>query len=302
MNSTQKRLLILSLFSICALFMCVFGVYKIYYTPKIVLNGNETITINLYEKYNEMGAIAYNHNKDLTKQIKISDNIDESKPGKYKVTYELKNSKIERNVIVKDSIVPTITLNGNNKTIVKINTEYNELGATAFDNVDGEISDKIEIINNVDTSKIGDYKIIYKVTDKAGNSTIQEREVLVRNDDTYVRVSIENQLIEVYKNNELVVSSPIVTGTKNYSDTDRGIFKIYYKSRNVYLKGAGYLSYVNYWMPYNGGEGLHDATWRTKFGDKIYKTNGSHGCINMPLDIAEQVYNIVTVGTIVEVY
>ena len=72
--------------------------------------------------------------------------------------------------------------------------------------------------------------------------------------------------------------------------------------KHVYLKGAGYLSYVNYWMPYNGGEGLHDATWRDEFGKDIYKTSGSHGCINMPLDIAEQVYNNVEVGTIVEVY
>jgi len=55
-------------------------------------------------------------------------------------------------------------------------------------------------------------------------------------------------------------------------------------------------------MPYNGGEGLHDATWRTEFGKDIYKTNGSHGCVNLPLDIAKEIYDIVKVGTIVEVY
>ena len=55
-------------------------------------------------------------------------------------------------------------------------------------------------------------------------------------------------------------------------------------------------------MPYNRGEGLHDATWRQEFGGEIYKNNGSHGCINMPLDIAEKVYNAVSVGTVVEVY
>ena len=57
MNNTQKRILILSLVCIIALFICVFGIYQIYHTPKIVLNGNETITINLYEKYNEICRI-----------------------------------------------------------------------------------------------------------------------------------------------------------------------------------------------------------------------------------------------------
>lgn len=302
MNNTQKRLLILSLLCITALFMCIFGLYQIYHTPKIILNGNETITINLYEKYNEMGAIAYNHDENLTEHIEITDNINENIPGEYKVTYKLKNTKVERNVVVKDNIAPTIKLNGNEKVIVKINSEYKELGATAIDTIDGDLSTNIKIESNIDTTKIGNYKVTYRVTDKSGNNNLIEREVLVREDDTYIRVSIDNQLIEVFKNNELVISSKIVTGTKKYSDTDKGIFKIYYKSKNVYLKGPGYLSYVNYWMPYNGGEGLHDATWRTEFGNDIYKTNGSHGCVNLPLDIAKEIYEIVKVGTIVEVY
>ena len=46
-------------------------------------------------------------------------------------------------------------------------------------------------------------------------------------------------------------------------------------------------------MPYNGGEGLHDATWRSSFGGTIYKNSGSHGCVNLPLKTAEQVYGIV---------
>jgi len=175
MNNTQKRLLILSLLCITALFMCIFGLYKIYYTPKIILNGNETITINLYEKYNEMGAIAYNYDEDLTKDIQISDNINENIPGKYKVTYKLKNTKAERNVIVKDNIAPSIKLNGNEKVIVKINSEYKELGATAIDTIDGDLSTNIKIESNIDTSKIGDYKVTYRITDKSGNNNLIER-------------------------------------------------------------------------------------------------------------------------------
>ena len=55
-------------------------------------------------------------------------------------------------------------------------------------------------------------------------------------------------------------------------------------------------------MPYNRGEGLHDATWRSVFGTQNYKTNGSHGCINMPLDITDDIYDNVSVGTKVLVH
>jgi lipoprotein-anchoring transpeptidase ErfK/SrfK len=47
-------------------------------------------------------------------------------------------------------------------------------------------------------------------------------------------------------------------------------------------------------MPFNGGIGLHDATWRSSFGGNIYKTNGSHGCVNMPLQSAKKVYENIT--------
>ena len=56
------------------------------------------------------------------------------------------------------------------------------------------------------------------------------------------------------------------------------------------LKGEDYATPVKYWMPFNGGIGLHDADWRSKFGGTIYQTNGSHGCINLPPKVAAQVY------------
>ena len=49
-------------------------------------------------------------------------------------------------------------------------------------------------------------------------------------------------------------------------------------------------------MGFNGGIGIHDATWRSKFGGDIYKYDGSHGCINLPLSFAAQVYEIAEPG------
>jgi len=310
MNIKQMIITFISSVSLIGILTCVFCSYYFYNHPKITLNGEETITINLYEKYNEMGAVAYIQEIDMSDKINITDNINEEVPGIYTVTYHLNNSKVERNVVVKDNIAPTIKLKGKDKIYLQINGTYKEEGATANDNIDGDISNKIEIKGSVDTSKVGKYIITYTVKDNEGNKASINREINIQapapkievDPTTHVKISISNQTIEVYKDNMLVVSSSIVTGTENYNDSDKGTFMIYSKSKNVYLKGVGYLSFVNYWMPYNKGEGLHDATWRKEFGGEIYKTNGSHGCINMPLDVAEKVYNIVNVGTIVEVY
>ena len=302
MNKGQRNILLFTLIIMTGIILCSVRLYQIANIPKIVLNGNKVITMNLYETYNEEGAQAYRNKEDISNEIIIEGNIDTNKPGNYEIKYTIDNEEITRNVIVKDNISPTLTINGAKELIVGLNTEYIDEGAKATDNIDGDITTNIEVEGKVDTTTLGEYKLTYKVKDEAGNTITDTRTVLVKENHSYVRVSIEKQTVELFKNNKLILTSPIVTGTKNVSESDKGIFKIYYKSQNVYLKGAGYLSYVNYWMPYNGGEGLHDATWREEFGEEIYKTSGSHGCINMPLEIAKEGYNNVEVGTIVEVY
>jgi len=302
MNNGQKNILTLLILSIIGILFCSIRLYQVLNTPKIILNGKEIITMNLYEDYNELGAKAYKNDENISDKIIISGNINNKEPGEYKISYSVDNEKIYRSIIVKDNVIPTITINGPEELIIGLNTNYLDEGAIATDNVDKDITKKIEISSNVDTSKVGNYTVTYTVKDSANNVATKTRNVIVKESSTYIRVSIEKQKLEFFKDNKLFLESDIVTGTENYTDSDKGIFKIYYKSKNVYLKGAGYLSYVNYWMPYNGGEGLHDATWRNEFGKDLYKTEGSHGCINLPLEIAEQIYNNVTIGTIVEVY
>ena len=116
--------------------------------------------------------------------------------------------------------------------------------------------------------------------------------------DTAVVVDISSQTLTVYSNNRIVLTAPIVSGRDTQDrQSDLGIFKIRAKETDRYLTdGSTYNSHVNYWMPYNGGEGLHDATWRSRFGGEIYKKNGSHGCINMPLEKAAELYDLVHVN------
>lgn len=121
---------------------------------------------------------------------------------------------------------------------------------------------------------------------------------------TYVEVDLEGQHVYMFQNGALVWDAPCVTGNlaKKY-DTPAGIYSLAYKQRDRVLRGAKqadgtyeYESPVSYWMPFNGGIGLHDANWRSKFGGTIYKTSGSHGCINLPPEKAAALYDLVYKG------
>lgn len=120
---------------------------------------------------------------------------------------------------------------------------------------------------------------------------------------TYVEVSIEEQHLWHYEDYKLCCESDIVTGTLNKHNTPTGVFYISEKIPGKVLRGAGYATYVNRWMRLNNnGIGLHDASWRSQFGDKIYESNGSHGCINLPKTYAYDLYKEVYVGMPVVVY
>ena len=122
--------------------------------------------------------------------------------------------------------------------------------------------------------------------------------------NTYVDVNITDQTMTYILNGEPVLASACVTGDVNRSRaTPIGIFAVYGHVKGTYLTGPTWHNWVDYWMPFSrGGCGLHDATWRRKFGGNIYKTNGSHGCVNLPHDKAEELFNMITVGTVVIVH
>lgn len=63
-----------------------------------------------------------------------------------------------------------------------------------------------------------------------------------------------------------------------------------------------YESFVSYWMPFNGGIGMHDASWRGAFGGSYYMYGGSHGCINMPSSKAAKLYEMIETGCVVVCY
>ena len=136
------------------------------------------------------------------------------------------------------------------------------------------------------------------------------KDVDARFGGTYVEADLSNQHVYYYENGQLILDTPCVSGTKYDSSrhTVLGLYSIYYKQRNRTLRGPmvngapSYTSFVNYWMPFYRGYGLHDASWRGSFGGTIYYSSGSHGCINLPYNAAATLYEHTEVGTPVIVF
>lgn len=117
---------------------------------------------------------------------------------------------------------------------------------------------------------------------------------------SYVEVDLGNQHVWMYIDGEEIVSTDCVSGDMMQSDrtTPAGTYTLYYKESPSVLEDEEktYRTEVTYWMPFNGGIGLHDATWRGSFGGNINQSNGSHGCINLPLDAAKTIYDNIYAG------
>jgi len=149
-------------------------------SPEIELNGDENLNIELYNNYVEKGATA-NDDKDgnLTSSIQIVNNIVLNKLGKYAVTYTVTDKSgntalkyryvnviftTSTDTLKNDTIAPVITLFGTSPMFVKTGNPYNEPGATAMDNIYGDLTPFIIFSNNVNTMMNGTYTATYTVT------------------------------------------------------------------------------------------------------------------------------------------
>lgn len=127
-----------------------------------------------------------NYDKDLSKKVKSILNID-----KTQVTYQVTDSsgnttKVVKKIVYKDKVAPVITLNGNEETYVSLGEKFNDPGVKAEDNCDGDLTKEVKKEGSVDTSKLGEYTITYKVSDKAGNEATKTRKVVITNGVIYL--------------------------------------------------------------------------------------------------------------------
>lgn len=152
--------------------------------PVISLTGSEIGIACPGKDYVDEGATASdNYDGDISDKVKVE-------VGDNKLVYSVSDSsgnigKIERSIEYKDEDSPAIELKGNSTIYLYVGNSYNEPGYTASDNCDGDITDKVEVSGNVNTSSSGTYKITYSVTDSNDNSSSVERTVIVRKKNVY---------------------------------------------------------------------------------------------------------------------
>ena len=113
----------------------------------------------------------------------------------------------------------------------------------------------------------------------------------------YIEVNLTEQVLYYIKGGELFLKTDIVSGNiRSGHRTPSRICYVQGKYRNTVLRGPGYASFVYHWVPVYKAIGIHDATWRSSFGGDIYLTNGSHGCVNVPLEQMEILYADIETG------
>ena len=213
----------------------------------IELNGDSNIVVYKNGNYNDPGAIAYDSNKkDLSKNIKVINNVDLNKTGKYEIIYKLDDIYVKRIVKVidkpnynsqnpnkdntesKKSGETTITLKGNETIYIEMYGNYKEEGFTAIDTVDGNIKKKVKVTHNVDNKKPGIYQVVYTVKNSSGITTSVVRNIVVMkvdinltleniyytNNDVKINVSVDDEYFDY-----LLLPNGITTNEKNCSFT-----------------------------------------------------------------------------------
>ena len=148
--------------------------------PVITLIGMTPITIEAGSTYTDAGATASDDKDgDITSKMTISNTVNANVVRSYTVTYNVtdnngnKADTVTRTVNVVDAAAPVITMLGTTPVTVIQNGIYSDAGATATDNVDGNITANIVTVSTVNTSIVGTYTVTYNVTDNAGNAAAQ---------------------------------------------------------------------------------------------------------------------------------
>lgn len=166
-------------------------------------------------------------------------------------------------------------------------------------NLDASVAAIYETLTNLEDVTSNIIELIY--TNNAFNNGIIG--------NTYVEISLLEQRMVFYKDGNLIVDTPVVTGLPNgIYNTPRGIWNVWIKESNRYLEGKNldgskYKSFVNFWMQIDHtGVGIHDSSWQYAYGGSLYQSVGSHGCINTPYEATKTIYENIDMGTPVIIY
>ena len=244
--------------------------------PKLKLKGNKIIKLNLYEEYIEYGYIVEHYNKDLYYNVKIINEINNSKLGVYDVKYVLnyKNKSIvkTRKIKVVDTIKPEIVLQGEDEIFIKEGQKYSEIGYKAIDNYDGDITNLVTITNNI-KEEIGKYEVIYSVSDSSGNTSKKIRIVnVIKNNNGIIYLTfddgpseITSKILDLLKEEDIKATFFVL----NYSNIYEPIIKrIVEEGHTIALHTYTH----NYKLIYSSKENYYNDL--NKIKEKVKNTTG----------------------------
>ena len=278
-------------------------------TTEFSLIGEDKVILEVKDKYKEEGFIAKSNGRDIKERVEVTSDLNTDKVGNYKVTYNLKikylniDRTLIRNVYVKDTKKPKLTVNSDKEVTLYVGDTYDYPTYNAVDEYDGDITKDVKVDSNLNLESEGKYEVKYSVKDSSNNEETDKIVITVEKQrkNAYIDISISEQALRYYEYGELALYSDIVTGIND--GTPVGTFSVVNKARNVTLKGDDYESHVDYWIAFYGSSyGMHDASWRSYFGGSIYRYNGSHGCVNMPYYKVQQLYYLADYGTPVYIH
>lgn len=205
-NCNKKKIIII-ISAIISLFL-VIGVLSFVFYPRIKLIGENKITLKLNDVYRELGYSAKIAFKNIDSNIKVDSNLDTSKPGEYKIVYSVKEglftTKATRIVEVIDDVAPVIELKGDHEVSICPNSKYSEEGYSATDNYDGDITNKVKVLEE-------DNLITYTIEDSSKNKTVEKR-TIIREDKEKPKIVLNGQSTKyVLLNNNYVEEGVTVT-------------------------------------------------------------------------------------------
>lgn len=167
----KKKYLFMVLFLFILLLISIY--YIIYFNLNVFVLGDykKDINVKLF-------------NKRVNAYVEVIGEVNKEKVGNYKIKYNISylfiKKSIYKKIVIKDNIKPEIKLNGTDKVILPIGGIYKELGFSAFDNIDGDITKRVKVSNKVNVNALGEYVITYSVNDSSGNNYNIKRNVLVK--------------------------------------------------------------------------------------------------------------------------
>lgn len=324
MEKVSKKIIIIS--SIVVVLILLITSILLYFLLRekflFRLIGDKTVTLGIYEKYEELGVEAYINEKDISKDVLIdSSKVDMNTLGTYEVMYSInykdKNYILNRIIEVVDNKAPTLTLIGNEEIIIKKGSFYNELGCKAVDNYDEKANEKIQIINYINTNITGLQTVSYIVTDNSGNTSSITRKVVVvpkeydNNEIEYVELMDSNRVTNMRYINDGVY-------LEGYVKDNNGKFNIklcnkdkkkctsyemnssdeYYYHGNIKLTSLDSGTYYM-WISSNGEEKVKNylpmehQIKRSRIGDKLVTFYYENNNIKVEIEDFEYLYDIV---------